>query len=279
MACTNRLFVAKKPMFVGSNSMLSKIKRRYGVKKAGFSGTLDPFACGVLIIAFGQYTRLFRFLKKSPKRYRATLWLGAHSDTLDIESIRKIENIEPIEKERVAEAVESFEGEFRYTPPKFSAKRIDGKRAYRLARSGEDVKLEQTSSTVHSIRLLHYRHPFITFEADVSEGTYIRSLGLAIAQRLGCSGALSYLERISEGRFIYEHEKALDPLSYLKPPPNRYTGDPKNLLLGKKVYRSDFENERPGIYYTVFDKYFAIIEIDDGDRVAYLLNKVELCSY
>ncbi len=279
MSCPNRLFVAKKPMFVGSNTLLSQIKRRYGVKKAGFSGTLDPFACGVLIIAFGQYTKLFRFLKKSPKRYRATLWLGAQSDTLDIESIQKIEPLPPMDEKRVAAAVESFKGEFLYTPPKFSAKRIDGKRAYDLARLGEEVVLGQTRSTIHSIRFLHYRHPFVTFEADVSEGTYIRSLGLAIAQRVGCSGALSYLERICEGEFRYEDEKPLDPLRYLSPQPNRYLGDPENLLLGRKIYKSDFEKRKPGIYHTVFGKYFAIIEIDDGDRVAYLLNKVELCSY
>ncbi len=278
-SCPNRLFVAKKPMFLGSNALLSKIKRRYGVKKAGFSGTLDPFACGVLIIAFGQYTKLFRFLKKSPKRYRATLWLGAQSDTLDIESIQSIEALSAMDEERVASAVTSFEGTFRYTPPRFSAKRVEGKRAYELARSGKRVALADTVSTIHAIRFLHYRHPFVTFEADVSEGTYIRSLGQAIAQKLGCTGALSYLERIREGAFSYENEKALNPLEYLSPPENRYLGDPENLLLGRKIYKSNFENRMPGIYHTIFDKYFAIIEIDDGDRVAYLLNKVELCSY
>ncbi|HHD83732.1 MAG TPA: tRNA pseudouridine(55) synthase TruB, partial [Campylobacteraceae bacterium] len=79
MAASDRLFVAYKPAGIGSNRFLSQIKRRYGIKKAGFSGTLDPFAQGVLIIAFGKYTKLFRFLKKAPKTYRATLWLGAGS--------------------------------------------------------------------------------------------------------------------------------------------------------------------------------------------------------
>jgi len=279
MACENRLFTAKKPIFTGSNSFLSRIKRRYGVKKAGFSGTLDPFACGVLIIAFGQYTRLFRFLKKSPKSYRGVLWLGAVSETLDIESIEKIDPVSPLREADVAAALKSFEGDFTYTPPSFSAKRVDGKRAYDLARSGRQVRLAECRSEIYETRLIHYRHPFVTFEADVSEGTYIRSLAAAVAKRLGCDGALSYLERIREGAFFYENEKPLNPLDYLKPPPNRYLGDISDLMLGRKLEKSKFENRNPGIYHTTFDKYFAIIEIDDGDRVAYLLNKVELCSY
>ncbi len=277
--CTNRLFVAKKPIFVSSNSFLSRIKRRYGIKKAGFSGTLDPFACGVMIIAFGQYTKLFRFLKKSPKTYHATLWLGTRSDTLDIEAVREIYSVPPLDEKRVIHAVESLEGEFHYTPPSYSAKRIDGKRAYELARSGEEVVLSKSRSVIYNIRLLHYRHPFITFSADVSEGTYVRSIGESIAEKLGCTGALSYLERIKEGAFEYENEKALNPLDYLKPPPNRYLGNPEDLILGRKLCASAFENRTPGLYHTVFGKYFAIIKLDNGDRVAYLLNKVKLCSY
>ena len=97
----NRLFVIDKPKNISSNFYLKRIKWKYKVKKAGFSGTLDPFANGCLITAFGQYTKLFRFLKKTPKIYRATLWLGADSETLDIEKItttyhnwRKSENYE-----------------------------------------------------------------------------------------------------------------------------------------------------------------------------------------
>ena len=117
----NRLFVVNKPINISSNGYLSRIKRKYKVKKAGFSGTLDPFACGVLIIAFGQYTKLFRFLKKSPKTYQATLWLGVSSPTLDIEKIDKIENIPPFQKDLIYDVVSSFEGIFTYYPPKFSA--------------------------------------------------------------------------------------------------------------------------------------------------------------
>ncbi|WP_201351796.1 tRNA pseudouridine(55) synthase TruB [Hydrogenimonas urashimensis] len=279
MKCSNRLFVARKPMFVGSNAFLSSIKRRYGVKKAGFSGTLDPFACGVLIIAFGQYTKLFRFLKKSPKTYRATLWLGALSETLDIEGIKEIEEVAPFTKERIRDTLLSFKGNFTYTPPRFSAKKVAGVRAYDLARNDKEVVLPIITSEILDIRLLHYRHPFVTFEADVSEGTYIRSLGEAIAEKLACRGALSHLERLREGHFRFQQEKALNPLEYLDPPQNRYLGNPDDLTLGKKLRADSFETNAPGRYSVVFDQYFAIIEIEKSGKVNYLLNKVKLCSY
>ena len=83
----NKLFVVNKPLHISSNFYLRKIKRKYKTKKAGFSGTLDPFACGCLIVGFGQYTKLFQFLKKTPKTYRTTIWLGATSNSLDNENI------------------------------------------------------------------------------------------------------------------------------------------------------------------------------------------------
>ena len=275
----NRLFVARKPMFLGSNAFLSQIKRRYGVKKAGFSGTLDPFACGVLIIAFGQYTKLFRFLKKSPKTYRTTLWLGAHSPTLDIEGVTRIDEVAPLDAQAVEEALQSFVGDFTYTPPNFSAKKVDGRRAYDLARAGKSLELPTVTSRIHAVRLLHYRHPFVTFEADVGEGTYIRSLGEALAEKLGCAGALSYLERLREGVFAYEHERPLDPLEVLEPPLNRYLGDPQDLLLGRKLRAERFERRAPGLYTVPFEDFFAIIELNERGEAAYLLNKVQRCSY
>jgi tRNA pseudouridine55 synthase len=277
--CPNRLFVAKKPIFIGSNAFLSQIKRRYGVKKAGFSGTLDPFACGVLIIAFGQYTKLFRFLSKTPKTYRAVLWLGAVSETLDIEKVERIEEVAPLDPTIVREAVESFVGDYDYIPPRYSAKKVNGRRAYEMARAGEEIEMAPCRSRIDAIRFLHYRHPFVTFEADVSEGTYIRSLGASIAEKLGCSGSLSYLERLREGKFVYEGERALDPIEYLEPPQNRYLGDPQDLMLGKKLNKSVFEIKDPGTYTVVFGDFFAIVEIDENERVHYLLNKVQRCSY
>lgn len=272
----NRLFVAYKPAGISSNQLLGRLKRRYGVKKAGYSGTLDPFAKGVLIIAFGNHGRLFRFLNKTPKRYRATLWLGAYSPTLDIEKIESIDEILPYSQELIESTVASLMGELTYLPPKYSAKRINGKRAYELARAGIDVELKTITSTIDDIRLLHYMHPFVTFEATVSEGTYIRSLGEMIADKLGCEGSLTALERLNEGQFIYEDEKEIDIKTSLSIPKNRYNGDKETVLLGQPLKKELFDLQDNGTYWTDNDSTISIIEISD-DKIDYILNKVEAC--
>ena len=271
----NRLFVVKKSMFISSNHYLGKIKRKYKVKKAGFSGTLDPFAKGCLIVAFGQYTKLFQFLKKTPKTYKATLFLGAYSPTLDIEKIEKIKIPKKFEISQIKEVLNSFQGKITQIPPKYSAKKIDGIRAYDLARSNKEVNLKTIDVEIYNIKLLNYSHPFLSFEAKVSEGTYIRSLGYDIAKKLGVEGSLTYLERLNEGEFFYDDEKALNPLEYLDLETNRYLGDEENLILGRKLDINDFENQNKGKYVVEFQDYFAIIEIDD--KVKYLLNKVKKC--
>jgi len=272
----NRLFVAYKPSGLSSNQFLSRIKRRYKIKKAGYSGTLDPFAKGVLIVALGNHGRLFRFLDKTPKTYRATLWLGAHSDTLDIEKVDIIDEINPVQIDIVEKALASLQGELTYIPPSYSAKHVDGERAYDLARAGKDVTLAPVTSIIHDIRLLHYRHPFITFEATVSEGTYIRSLGELISKKLGCSGALSSLERLCEGQFVYEGEKPLDIKHSLAIPKNRYNGDIETVLLGKKLNLNDFEIRENGTYWVDNGSTISLFEFDE-EGVHYILNKVEAC--
>ncbi len=273
----NRLFVAYKPTGVGSNKFLSQLKRKYGEKKAGFSGTLDPFAKGVLIIGLGTHTKLFRFLNKAPKTYRATLWLGAHSDSLDIELIDTITQTQNFEVSTIEEALKNIEGTLTYEPPIFSAKKIDGQRAYDLARAGKEVVLNKITSTVTATKLLAYCHPFITFEATVSEGTYIRSLGLLLAKSLGVKdGALTALERLSEGQFFYENEKALDIKKSLNIPQNFYNGDPLNIFFGKALHVRDFEIQSDGTYWIDNNDTITIINLSEN-QIKYELNKVAIC--
>lgn len=271
-------FVGYKPSGVSSNQFLGQLKRKYNALKAGYSGTLDPFAKGVLIIAFGDHTRLFRFLKKSPKTYRATLWLGACSETLDIEKVTHIDQTKEVELSTLRETLKSLEGELTYLPPKYSAKKIDGKRAYELARDGEEFKLNAITSTIYDLILLHYCHPFITFEATVSEGTYIRSLGQMICEKLHIeNGSLSALERLSEGDFRYNCEKFLDIKECLDMEENSYHGDKNNFLDGKTLNIDDFEIKSDGVYYVENSTdTFSIIEIENA-QTKYLLNKVKRC--
>jgi len=269
----DRIFVAYKPSGIGSNKFLSQLKRKYNAKKAGFSGTLDPFAKGVLIIAFGKLTRLFSHLKKTPKAYRATLWLGVQSDTLDIEKGVEHLSSDTFSESKIRETLQSFVGGFSYIPPKYSAKKVDGKRAYELARSGQEVTLKEVHSHIHDIKFINYNHPFVTFEAVVSEGTYIRSLGENIAKALNTTGVLSMLERLYEGIFVYEDEKALAPLELIDAVLNEFTGDLDDIDLGKKISLESLKIQEDGKYIIRSKDNFAIIAITNGE-VSYLLNRV-----
>jgi len=273
----NRLFVVNKPIFKSSNGYMNHIKRKYNTKKVGFSGTLDPFATGCLIVATGQYPKLFQYLKKAPKAYTATLWLGANSQSLDIENIDSVKEVPEFTINDIYQALESLRGELTYYPPKFSAKKVNGKRAYDLARAGEEVNLKQITSTIYDIHLIRYNHPFVHFEAMVSEGTYIRSLGAMIADKLGVDATLSSLRRDYEGAFRFEDEKALDPLKFLNIPQNIYRGDPEFLELGKKIYLDYFETKEDGTYWVETDDFFSVIEIVNGE-ISYKLNRVHKYS-
>ena len=269
----NRLFVVNKPIFVSSNNYMYRIKRKYGTKKVGFSGTLDPFATGCLIVATGVYTKLFQFLDKAPKSYRATMWLGASSDSLDIENVTSITECPTLNLEDIKATLNSLIGSLTYLPPKYSAKKISGKKAYDLAREGKDVKLKEITSQIYSIKLINYNHPFITFEIEVSEGSYIRSIAQEIASRLNVTATLSALHRINEGKFRYENQKALNPFEHLKIPTNHFLADEDVLELGKKIDASYFEKQDSGTYLIETKNFYSIIEINDTE-VKYRLNRI-----
>jgi len=271
----NRLFVAYKPSGIGSNKYLYTLKQKYKNKKAGFAGTLDPFAKGVLLVGFGSHTKLFRFLNKTPKRYKATLWLGAKSDTLDTEMIEEVVLPKALHVKEVEDALLSLQGELEYEPPIFSAKRINGQRAYDLARAGKKVVLNKINSTLYDSKLLNYSHPFVTFEATVSEGTYIRSLGRMIAHKLGVEhGSLSMLERLNEGQFIYEGEKALNIKESLNIAQNYYLGDSENVKYGRVLALKDLKLQDDGTYWLDNGESISIITVKN-DKVKYELGRIE----
>jgi tRNA pseudouridine55 synthase len=278
----NRLFVAYKPPFISSNRFLTQLKRKYGVKKGGFSGTLDPFAEGVLVVAFGRYTKLFPFLKKSPKIYTATLLLGGVSPTLDIEKVERIDPTSPFSKDEIRKVLKGFEGGYLQRPPLYSAKKVGGERAYRRAIRGEEVELKPVEVEIFSIELLHYSHPFLTIRAEVGEGCYIRTLGADIAERLGTTGFLTYLKREQEGSFSYRCEEPLNPIEHLNLPPLHYLGSWEWVKLGKRLTPQWFKNRDgtppfEGRYYITNGEILTLLEVK-GDRVYYLLNNLPLPS-
>ena len=269
------LFVGYKPRGLSSNAFLNTLKKKYKNKKAGYSGTLDPFAKGVLIIAFNNYTRLFRFLKKTPKVYEATLWLGVKSLSLDDKNITQIKTLPVFKLEYLEELKNELLGELEFLPPQFSAKKIEGKRAYEYAKKGEVALLKPCKMQIYSSEILHYTHPFLKLRLSVSEGAYVRSYAEIFAKKLGINATLSSLERLSEGNFIYENEKKLNVLEYLNLKKN-FIKDLNKLENGTKISLNELEFQDDGEYYIETQKYFSIISVKEKS-VKYLLNKVEKC--
>lgn len=271
----NALFVTDKPAGISSNFFLSRLKRKYSVKKAGFSGTLDPFASGCLIVAFGDYTKFFRFLDKSPKVYKTTLWLGAKSDSFDNQNIKTITNLKPFDNSAIEMIVESLKGELVYTPPKFSAKKINGKRAYEMARNDEEFELKECKMNIYESNIINYSHPFLTILLSVSEGAYIRSYAELFSKKLGCDITLSALNRVSEGKFKYENEKFLNPIKYLNLKENFYLGDLDDVILGKKLNFKNFKFLDDGEFIVNLGEFYSIISVKN-EEVKYLWNRIKI---
>ena len=270
------LIAAYKPPFMSSNAYLSSLKKRFHISKAGYLGTLDPFAKGTLVVGFGSYTRLFMHLQKSPKTYRATLWLGAYSRSLDIEHIESVKVINTYPQAHIEGILNGLQGKHTYTPPLFSAKHINGKRAYQLARAGESFSLSQVQMEIYHIKLLSYCHPFVHFEVSVSEGGYVRSIGEMIAQHLGVNGALSSLERISEGAMAVNQSEGiriLNPLDYLPYAKIKSTSlCRQDVANGKKIC---LKNTQKGKYIVCFEDFFSIIEVLENSSIKYILTRIE----
>lgn len=271
----NLLFVAKKPSGIVCNHFLSKLKRKFGLKKAGFSGTLDPFASGVLIVAFGSYARLFRFFKKSPKIYKATIWLGANSKSLDNENIDKIDILREFPKEILDKTCDNLQGILEFIPPKFSAKKINGIRAYQKARNGENFELPKSKMEIFYAKIINYSHPFLSVEISLSEGGYVRSWAEIFAKNLNINATLCNLERLKEGNFIFENEKLLNPLDFLDLKENFYYGEKSDILLGKKLKIENFKEKSDGFYIIKNQFSITILSIKNGE-VKYEINNFKI---
>jgi tRNA pseudouridine55 synthase len=173
--------------------------------RMGHLGTLDPFASGVVVVAFGQAVRYAQFALRLDKTYRARLWLGDETDTLD--PTGKVVESSPVPsdwKDRLTNIRDRFIGEIEQMPPAFSAKQVDGKRAYNSARRGEAVALKPARITILELEFSDWGDNYVDFTCRVSSGTYIRSLGRDLAKAIGTTGHLVGLERTSVGPFSSE---------------------------------------------------------------------------
>lgn len=240
-----------KPVGATASDIVVCLKHVLHEKKIGHLGTLDPGASGVLPVAVGQGTKLFNFLTNKIKYYRAFFTFGKTTDTLDAYG-EVTESDKPIVDDiQLAEALQQFVGDIDQIPPIYSAISVGGVRAYKLARSGEDVELKSRRITVYKLQLVR-QCSIDTFCIDIwcSGGTYIRSLARDIANHCGTVGYMSGLIRLSSGCFDIEQAYTLDDIRQLK-----------EACLLDIMY--PLQNEKS---LTFDDKYFA--DIDNGRKVS-----------
>ncbi len=195
------LLAVNKPRGITSTEVLNRLKRRFNLKKVGHTGTLDPFAEGLLLVLLGKATRLAEYYQKLPKTYRAVGLLGVETDTYDITGkvVFKKEIEKPPSAEEIKEVLKSFVGEIEQIPPPFSAKKVKGKRAYKLARKGQKVELKPVKVKVYDLKLVDYKPPRFEVETTVSGGTYVRSLIKDVGSSLGLGATTERLIRTSVG--------------------------------------------------------------------------------
>ena len=189
-----------------SNDVVAKLRGILHQKKIGHAGTLDPEATGVLPILLGSATRLSSLVMDHEKTYRAVLLLGVVTDTQDMTGTVLSRSDQELPGEaQIEDAVLSFEGGYDQLPPMYSAKQVNGKRLYELAREGKEIARSKVPVVITNLRITSIDLPEVTILVTCSKGTYIRTLCHDIGQKLGCGGTMQALERVSAGGFSIEH--------------------------------------------------------------------------
>lgn len=250
-----------------------KAKKAFNTRRVGHLGTLDPFASGLLLLAIGEATKLLPLVPDNEKTYEAVLQLGEETDTLDRNGkITATLDVPPLEEEKIQEVLSSFLGTSNELPPKYSAKWIDGKRAYDLAREGIEFQQKPIDITIHQMELLSFdkEEKRIAFRTTVSRGTYIRSLGLDIAKRLGTTGYLSSLRRTQIGSLHVRDAVAVEgiPDAVLLPPESVIPGLTTIELDERKATRA-----LNGLPLSISSDFPYLLFTHDGKRIALYRNE------
>ncbi|MGH7134895.1 MAG: tRNA pseudouridine(55) synthase TruB [Pirellulales bacterium] len=191
-----------KPGGMSSRQAVDRVKRWVRPAKTGHAGTLDPLASGVLVVCVGAATRLIEYVQAMPKRYMGTFLLGRESETEDVEGqVRMLDDAPQPTDADLRAAAARFVGQIEQRPPAFSALKVEGRRAYDLARAGKHVDLAPRRVTVYRLDVVRYNYPELVLEIECGSGTYIRSLGRDLAASLGTAAVMSALVRTAIGSF------------------------------------------------------------------------------
>ena len=204
-----------KPKNVSSFDVIRQLKKIFSIKRIGHAGTLDPLATGILPIAFGSATKTIPYLVSSKKEYRFSISWGIRTTTHDMEGeVVDKSNFVP-SKEDILDAMSDFKGEFYQRPPKYSAVKINGQRAYKLARSGIDFNIKEKKVKLYKLILKDHKKNKTEFLAKVGKGFYIRSLARDLCEKLRTSGVIDSLERTELGQFSLENAFSLETIEKL----------------------------------------------------------------
>ncbi len=208
--------ILDKPQGLTSSAVVNKARWAFDAKKAGHAGTLDPEATGVLAIAFGEATKTVPYITDALKAYRFTMRLGQATNTDDTEGeVIASSDLRP-EDDEITDALGAYLGDIMQVPPKFSAVKIDGQRAYKLARDGDDVELTARPLWMESLTFVERPDPdHVTLEMVCGKGGYVRAIARDLGEDLGCFGHVSALRRVWSGPFDVEDGLSVDTLDEL----------------------------------------------------------------
>jgi tRNA pseudouridine55 synthase len=198
------ILVVDKPVGLTSHDVVEIIRKGTNIRRAGHTGTLDPRASGVLVVLLGPAVRLSEFVSASDKRYQAILRLGSTTDTYDADGrFTREPAAAPVDvsEKQFEEVLQRFIGEIEQTPPPYSAVKVHGRKAYEMARAGEEVELAPRKITVYHLEVLEWTPPEVVIDVHCSSGTYVRSLANDVGAALGCGAYLVGLRRTKSGRF------------------------------------------------------------------------------
>ena len=274
----NGILVVNKPQGYTSHDVVNVLRRALQTKKVGHCGTLDPDATGVLVVCVNKATKLVPFLTSNKKEYIATLSLGVATDTYDASgAVLETKEYEPISDNDITKVVASFVGKQFQKPPIYSSIKVNGRKLYEYARNGESVEIPVREVEVFSIEIISIKNNCITFKALCSKGTYMRSLCVDIANKLGYPGHMSMLERTASGNFHITNSFTLEQIQQgeftmlsieeaLQGFP-KYIIDDETIVYHGKVIPSDIQEE-----VVVYNKEGKALAIYGPGKTGYLKN-------
>ena len=269
----NGLLVVNKDKDMTSRDVVNIISRKFNTKKVGHTGTLDPIASGVLVVAIGKYTKLVDIITSEVKEYVATMKLGELTDTLDTTGTILDKKEYNFSKEELVNVLNSFKKTYSQEVPKYSAVKINGKKLYEYARNNIDIELPKREVTIYDIELLEYNKDIIKFRCLVSKGTYIRSLIRDIASKLNTYASMSDLIRTKQGIFDINNSYSLEDINNDKYELLTYKDifiDYKHIELNDEEYfkvsngqKMKFNSKEKLILLTYKNEYIAMYEKDN----------------